>query len=389
MDQTIHVSGAGPAGLAAAITLARSGRRVVVYEQRRDVGGRFHGDFQGLENWTTDGDVLDELTALGIDVTFECAPYSETVVFDPEGRAHTCRSAQPLYYLVRRGPGHGTIDCALRSQAERCGVEIRFGEARRHLPEGGIVADGPHRADAIAVGYVFETDMADGAYGVVSDRLALKGYSYVLVRGGRGTLASTIFQDFHNEKTYLARTVDFFQGAIGLRMRNARRFGGLGNFSVPRSARRGRLLLAGEAAGFQDSLWGFGMRYAVVSGHLAAQAFIEGQPEAYDSLWASRFGGLLQTGAVNRYLYEKLGDRGYQAFLRRVDRAPDARAWLRKYYGGSMFKRALVPFAIRSAEARRRTSALCGMEGCDCTWCRCQHAAGAHAVTDRHDTSAA
>lgn len=389
MERTIHISGAGPAGLTAAIGAARSGRRVVVYEQRPGVGGRFHGDFQGLENWTTEGDVLEELTSLGIDVGFECTPCRETVVFDPVGRAHTCRSAQPLYYLVRRGPGHGTIDFALRIQAERCGVEIRFGEARRHLPEGGIVADGPHRADAIAVGFVFETDMADGAYGAVSDRLAPKGYSYVLVRGGRGTVASTIFQDFHNEKAYLARTVDFFQGAIGLRMRNARRFGGLGNFSVPHSARRGRLLFAGEAAGFQDSLWGFGMRYAMVSGHLAAQALVSGRPEAYDSLWAARFGGLLHTGAVNRYLYEKLGDRGYLAFLRRVDRAPDARAWLRKRYGASVVKRGLAPFVNRITEARRNTSALCVMEGCDCTWCRCQHAAGAHGVTERHDTSAA
>ena len=65
---TIHISSAGPAGLAAAITAARAGQPVVVYEQRQDVGGRFHDDFQGLENWTTDGDVLEELASFGIEV---------------------------------------------------------------------------------------------------------------------------------------------------------------------------------------------------------------------------------------------------------------------------------------------------------------------------------
>jgi len=373
-DRTpIHIVGAGPAGLAAAITIAQSDRQAIVHERAHDVGGRFHDDFQGLENWTTTRDVLDGLASFGIEIGFDHTPFRETVVFDPSGRPHRYGSPKPLYYLVRRGPGPGTLDASLKAQAHACGVEIRFDEARPHVPEGGIVAAGPRGADVIAVGYVFETDETDAAYGAVGDHLAPKGYAYLLLHGGRGTVAACLFDDFHNERTYLERTVGFFEDKVGLEMRNPRRFGGAGNFAVPQSAQRGRLLLAGEAAGFQDPLWGFGMRYAIVSGHLAARAVLNGDLALYDRSWQSRFGGLLRTGFVNRYLYAKLGDRGYAVLTRRLDRSTDVRARLHRYYGPSLASRLLYGWAHHSV-CSRRAEAFCVMDGCDCTWCRCQHA---------------
>ena len=57
------IVGAGLAGLACAIVLARAGRPGIVREGHKTVGNRFHGDFQGLENWSDGQDVLDELRA--------------------------------------------------------------------------------------------------------------------------------------------------------------------------------------------------------------------------------------------------------------------------------------------------------------------------------------
>jgi flavin-dependent dehydrogenase len=370
----VEISGAGPAGLAAAITVAMSGGKAVVHEHNADVGLRFHRDFQGIENWTTPGDALEELHRIGIEADFDSAAFWEMVIYDPEGREHVYRSPEPFFYLVRRGPDPGMLDASLRNQAVARGVEIHFRDPYHRLPKGGIVAEGPRGSDAIAVGYVFETDMADGAYGAISDQLAPKGYSYLLVHKGQGTVASGIFEDYHSEKRYLDATVEFFRAKVDLRIRSERRFGGTGNFPVPRTARRGNILFVGEAAGFQDALWGFGMRYAMLSGHLAARALMEGEPEKYDALWKERFGGTLRAGIVNRYTFERLGNSGYGKLLSLIDRSGSARDWLRIHYGMTFWKRLTYPLAHRAVRSSR-TEAACVMEGCDCTWCRCQHEA--------------
>ena len=288
-DPAVTIAGGGLSGLAAALAVARRGRAAHVFERRREVGARFHGDFQGLENWSTEGDVLEELESLGIAPTFSYAPFRECVFFDPDGRDHVCRSSKPLWYLVRRGTDAGTLDQALKAQALAAGVDLRCGETIEHLPHGGIVAHGPRHVDAIAVGYVFATDRSDAAFGAVSDDLAPGGYAYLLICRGRATLATCMFDDFHNDKQYLARTVDFFERAVGVAPRNARSFGGFGNMSAQPTLRRGDILFVGEAAGLQDALFGFGMRYALVSGHLGGDAFVNSDLAGYERAYQRRF----------------------------------------------------------------------------------------------------
>ncbi len=366
---TIHIVGAGPSGLTAALAVACAGRRAIVHEQRADVGGRFHGDLQGIENWTTRGNVLDELAALGVAPSFDFRACRDGVFYDPDGREYAYRSPEPLFYLVRRGREPGTLDQDLKLQALAAGVEIRFRDPVTRLPQGGIVAGGPRGPDAIAVGYVFETDRADGVYGVLSDRLAPKGYSYLLVSRGRGTVAACLFDDFHRERLYLERTIAFFREKAGLAMRNPVRFGGTGNVLLPSTARHGDILFVGEAAGFQDALWGFGMRLAMLSGHLAARAHLDGTPAEYDGLWRQRMGDLLRVSIVNRCAFSRMGDRGYVRLMRSIERAADARQWLHRHYAPSIGKRLLFPIARRTARSRRAPPG-CALTGCDCTWCR-------------------
>ncbi len=364
----IEISGAGPAGLAAALAIARAGRAACVYERREDVGKRFHGDFQGLENWTTDTDVLDELGSLGVEAGFDYTPFREVTCFSPDGRPREFHSAQPLFYLIRRGSEAGCLDMAMKQQALDAGVEIRFGKKLDRLPAGGIVTQGPRRADAIAAGYLFETDMADGAYAAISDQLAPKGYAYLLICKGRGTLASCLFDDFHNERHYLEECVEFFTEKVGVSMNNPRRFGGGGNFSLPRTARKGNILYAGESAGFQDPLFGFGIRWALISGAEAGRALVDDDPARYERVWKKRLRAYHQTAATNRWFFDRLGDRGYALALRKYGQEQDVRDWMKKAYAPRLWKRAWY-YAVAS---RRNKPLLSVHEDCDCTWCRCE-----------------
>lgn len=350
----VEILGAGPAGLSAALTAARAGRDVSIYERRAECGSRFHGDLQGLENWTTPGDVLEELASIGVAPTFDHFAIHGGVFFGPDGRELRLRSDRPAFYLVRRGVGAGTLDQALKAQALSAGVRFRFGKAEGTLPEGGIHTPGPARCDVLAAGYVFETDMSDGVFAVLSDRLAPKGYAYLLVCRGWGTVASCIFDDYANARVYLERSRAFFEKHAGLRMRSERMFGGTGNLRAAPIAGRGEVLYAGEAAGLQDALWGFGMRFALVSGHLAARALVQRTPRDYERSLQERFSGFLRTSVVNRYIYERLGDSGYAWLLRRIARATDARDWLRRFYAPSLWKSLCFPMTRGAVEAGRR-----------------------------------
>ncbi|HEY0782977.1 MAG TPA: NAD(P)/FAD-dependent oxidoreductase, partial [Thermoanaerobaculia bacterium] len=297
-SEPLKIVGAGPAGLTAAVVARRAGRPVVVYERNGDVGGRFHGDFQGLENWSSDVDVLEQLREVGIAPSFQAVPFREQTCFGPDGRAHIFRSPRPFYYLVSRGPGVGTLDRALKEQALAAGAEIRFGETVRQPAAGTVVSWGPRRADCIAVGYLFETDLPDGAFGALDDRLAPRGYGYLLVHQGRATLATFLFHDFRNQAVYLERMVEFFRDRLGFTLRNARRFGGVGNMHRS-SETSGNLAWAGEAAGFQDALWGFGIRYAVLSGALAARRSLGEGPHAEAPAWAQELDQSVRPSCVN------------------------------------------------------------------------------------------
>ncbi len=349
----ITIAGAGPAGLACAIVLARAGRRVVVHEHQNRVGARFHGDFQGLDNWTGDSNVLDELGSHGIRANFECHPVRGGIAYDAWGATYPYSSSAPIYYLVRRGKDAGTLDSGLLQQALDAGVEVRFGN-RYHANDARIVSCGPRGADVIAVGYLFQTEMPDGAWICFNRELAPQGYSYLLIHAGRGTVASCIFTDFKREQHYLQKTVDFFRECVGMKMDSPRKFGGYGNYFLPKTGIRGGSLVLGESAGFQDPLAGFGIRYALRSGILAARSLLEGVD--YNSLWRRDLLQLLRTGLANRFFVTLTGDRGWRLILSHRLASEDVCEAMRKLYRPTKLTQALYPIAYLLHRFSKRPS---------------------------------
>lgn len=361
----ITIVGAGPAGLVCATVLARAGCRVIVREWHSDVGHRFHDDFQGLENWTDTRDALVELVSAGINTSFEHAGVSHGIVFDSKAEPHRVRGVRPLFYLLRRGGRQGSLDRTLLDQALAAGVEVRFNDRVARASGEMVFAGGPRRADIIAVGKIFDTDMPDGAWLALDPELAPKGYAYLLVHRGRGTVASCMFTGFREQASHLAATLAFFERHAGLQMKNPQPFGGFGNTRLPRTAVQGGFPVIGEHAGFQDALAGFGLRYAIRSGRLAAESLIHGT--SYRQAWRETLQPTLRTGVVNRYLFNISGRRGIDFLVRRLARMDTGEA-LRQAYRPSILKRLLFPLARRHFRAPL-SDPSCTHENCDCVWC--------------------
>ncbi len=327
-SEPITIAGAGPSGLAAAITLARSGRRVVVYEKNADVGMRFHNDFQGLENWTTEGDVLDFFRMMPIEVDFFCRPVYGGLLQGPTDRAQV-RSDEPLFYLVKRGSGEGTLDRSLKRQAIDCGVRIVF-NSPVSAGQSDVIATGPRKPRMFAAGVVFDTAIADTAAIILDNDIAPKGYAYLLAAEGRATLATVLYSHFDRCEHYLEKAVAAFRNILPLELGNPTKFSGFGSFFLRKTAVEKGQRFVGEAAGFQDFLFGFGIRYAITSGHLAAKSIIENVD--YDRLWKLRLNKQLKASALNRRLYEMFGNVAYTHLIKKTNASSDPRGLWRRFY---------------------------------------------------------
>lgn len=357
----IRIAGAGPAGLAAAIVLARAGRAVEVHEARNRVGHRFIGDFQVLENSSETRDATALLEELRIEVNFDFEPAREAVLFDHRLRARAVRSRRPYGYFLRRGPDDGTLDRGLLAQAQAAGAAVRFG-SRLQPADADIAATGPAACDGLAREMTFSTALADRTWVLFDQRLAPGGYAYLFVRRGFATFGAAIVADFKSIDERFEACLRRFQEIEAFTPEGARTAYSYMNFTLKPSAQAGRTLFAGEAAGFQDYLFGLGMRYALTSGGLAARALLEGS--SYDALWRRTLANKQRTSLVNRFLYERGGNAGLALFARRAARG-DFDGYLGKWHGFPAWKRWLAPWIERAW--RRRDACRHHLGG---HWCR-------------------
>ncbi len=367
MKETISIIGAGPAGLTASIVLRKHGFPVKVYEMSSDVGHRLNGDFQGLENWSSERDITDVLKDIGIEINFLCVPYYGGIAYSPGMKPVEIKSDRPIFYLVKRGTMPETFDTGLKEQALSSGAELLFNHRLDTFDGKAIVGTGPKGADAIAIGITFNTETGNKAVVVLDDNIAPKGYAYLLVNDGYGTMATVIYREYRKGDEFFENMIRFFKNNFDITIENEKKFGGYGNFFMRDTQINHKKLYVGESAGFQDCLWGFGMRYAILSGYLAAKSIIEGSD--YDSLWRKELKPMLETSLINRYLFERFGHAGYRFLIKKCT-VINPCDLLRKHYNYSFLKHLLLPFARKKYESRVKDLS-CNHENCSCVWCRC------------------
>jgi flavin-dependent dehydrogenase len=137
-------------------------------------------------------------------------------------------------------------------------------------------------------------------------------YSYLLARNGHGTIA-TVFgpENASRSQEFLQNTINCFSDFLDEKeLSLGKKFGGYGHFEIRKNYydEKGAMLI-GEAGGFQDYLWGFGMRYAFQSAHLAARSII--QNESYNNLIEENLLEKLKHSKRNRLIYEIMGPLVY------------------------------------------------------------------------------
>lgn len=338
----VKILGGGVSGMGAAINLAKRGHDVDVFERRQRAGERYGGNLQGMDNWSTDVEVVERLKGIGIETNFDLEPL-HTVTVANGSREVRCYSRQPICYLVRRGTSPGTLDQGLASQAADAGVRIHLGETISP-GEADIVATGylPGKAFGIVKGLNFRTGMEDVAMVVLGDEIAYRGYAYLLVSGGQGSLCVAVMNVSRGVDAYLRRAKEAFSNMVELDMESPRVVSGFGSFSMEPRLREGGRLYVGEAAGIQDLLWGFGIDKALTSGYLAARSIANGLD--YEEISAGIL-GRLNVSLVNRFVWEALHFDDYGLIVDLLARIGDLHRLFHRAHTYTIVHRALLPIA--------------------------------------------
>ncbi len=362
-DRVIKIAGAGPSGLAAAIALSKAGKSVQVFERAKQVGSKFINGLQILENYSSRGDVLELVRSFGVETDFVLAPAAEVDFYDKRLRRYRARCAQPYAYFVKRGPGPDTLDTSLLNQARTAGAEVVF-ESPVQPQDVDILATGPRTADGVAREIIFKTDLADCNRVILDRAITETGFAYLFVINGQATLGLALVSDFPSLGERVEKVLAKFQEiepfAVDAPVTKSTHV----NFffrSHPARA-NGSPIAVGEAAGFQDLLWGIGIRRSLTSGWLASQALL-GRAD-YRSSTRGQIERYMNASIVNRLVLEVCARTGFRPML-----------WVASRFDFRKFGLILTrPGLLKSILAGAIKWIWKNRSGCkhgpDCTWCR-------------------
>ena len=343
----VRIAGAGPSGLAAAIVLARAGRSVEVHEAKRDVGTRFIGDLQIIEAASEREPVPAFLDRIGIERNFYFRPAMSATFYDHRRRGRVIKSDQPYGYFIRRGAEDQTLDRGLLAQARAHGVNVIF-NSRLAAADADVVATGPAAPDGLAKEITWRAapDAEERVDVYFDHKRSPGGYSYLFILDGVATFGCAIVADFKQIDSYFDHSLAAARALHSFSVPADARSGySYMNFHLKQEATSNGARFVGEAAGFQDYLFGLGIRYALTSGYLAARSILESR--SFDELWRAELGVKQETSLVNRFLYEAGGNFGLSMFVRQAAHAKDFHRYLSGWHRATWWKALLAPMVRR------------------------------------------
>jgi hypothetical protein len=205
--KTIRIFGCGISGLTAAINLSKAGIDLEIHE-RKSSCGKHTDDFQFLENWTFDQDVLDNLRSMNIQIDFYYKPWFSQEFLSPSLKSYVGISSKPLMYLVKRGQSKDSIDQALARQASANGGKIIY-ESNLSIDQADVVACGIKNPSFIAMGLKFPFSHPEKSIVLLDDTLAYKFYSYFIVNDQVGEIVcvNPVGMKDHNNG-WMIRSID-------------------------------------------------------------------------------------------------------------------------------------------------------------------------------------
>ena len=307
----VKIMGAGLSGLAAATVLAKAGVEVHVHDSREDSGKRFDGDFQALENWSMDVDFFDQLESWGFDANeFKYTEFKEVDLIHPDDEISKTYSPKVAYRIVERGTSEHTIDQGFKRMAMAAGATLHY-KSKVKEEDCQIIACGPKGTSAVAYGEIFKTSHPDHIAFQLNDKLAPGAYSYLIIIDGIGLICTCLWRKQRGTERFLNETIAWYQKHYpDIDMEPIKRVGGKGDFTINKRYFQDNRYYVGESGGLQDFMWGFGMRMAVWSGHLAAQDIL-GNCD-YEKEVRKQLMPYVKTSVANRFLMNRVGDRTFK-----------------------------------------------------------------------------
>ena len=228
--------------------------------------------------------------------------------------------------MVKRGSDEQDFDSQLFEQCKDLDVQFELGTKAPN--DCSIIATGTKKAAAYIRGINFKSNLSNQVHLLLGNQFAPKGYAYLIILNGQGTLASAFKKQKRKNQNILENCLTYFKSK-GIDIHGGYQFGSCGSFSLP--FKNFRLPFSiGESGGYQDYLFGFGMRMSMISGLSAALSLVGKENDALKLI--KDVNKKRRLSFVNRLLYERLNDRQIASIAKKLANIEDPLSILSEAY---------------------------------------------------------